>query len=347
MKKTLVALSILAASAGSAQAFELYNQDGTLVAIKGEVDIYLQTSEIDMKDNTLDSTQDAHIYTWAYTQIDFEHKINDSVTAFGSFEIEGDGNSTAAFDDVVAGFKGNFGKVSFGETGSSYAALEKTEVSNEQAEFDVVYNSTESAGKGLRYEITVAESLALSADVQTVSDEDSENNYAVAADYGFGDFSVAAAYLKSGATDKGKVNEVEGGNAYGISASADISDLYVAATFTAYDGQGDVNVSGGNNENVKLELGNHEGTSMGVALAYTINDARIYGAYQMIDADKDMDGNKLDAEGTNFYIGADYAIISDLTAYVEYGQAEITGKDVIAAKDGSVSNVTAGIYLSF
>ncbi|MDD9179283.1 MULTISPECIES: porin [Aliivibrio] len=345
MKKTLLALAVMTAASG-ANAFELYNQDGTSVSMKGEVDIYLQTSEIDMKDNSLDSTQDAHIYTWAYTQIDFEHKINDSVTAFGSFEIEGDGNSAAAFDDVVAGFKGNFGKVSLGETGSSYGVLEKTEVSNEQVEFDVVYNSSESKGKGARYEITVLESLALSADLQTRTnsgDKGEKSDYALSADYTFGDFSVAAAYL-----DSGKVNKADkGGNAFGVSASADISDLYVAATFTSYEGQGDVGVSGGNNDNVKLELGNHEGTSMGIALAYTINDARIYGAYQMIDADKDMDGNKLDAEGTNFYVGADYAIISNLTAYVEYGQAEITGKDVIVTKDGSVSNVTAGIYLSF
>ncbi len=347
MKKTLVALSVLAASTGSVQAFELYNQDGTSISMKGEVDVYLQTSKVDVKDNSKDSTEDAHIYTWAYTQIDFDHKINDLVTAFGSFEIEGDGNSTAKFDDVVAGFKGDFGKLSLGETGSSYGALEKAEVSNEQAEFDVVYNSTESAGKGLRYQITVAESLALSADIQTVADDKDENNYAVSADYSFGNFSVASAYLKSGTTGKGTADEVKGGDAFGVSASADISDLYVAATFTSYKGQGGINVSGGNNDSGLINIGNHEGTSAAVALAYTINDARIYGAYQMMDADKDMAGNKIDGKGTNYYVGLDYALISNLTTYVEYGHAKITGKDIVAAKDGSVSNVTAGIYLSF
>ncbi|MDD9194812.1 porin [Aliivibrio sp. S3MY1] len=347
MKKTLVALSVLAASAGSAQAFELYNQDGTTVAVKGEVDVYLQTSEVDVKDNSKDSTEDVHIYTWAYTQIDFDHKINDSVTAFGSFEIEGDGNSAAKFDDVVAGFKGDFGKLSLGETGSSYGALEKAEVSNEQAEFDVVYNSTESKGKGLRYEITVLDSLALSADVQTVADEKDENNYAVSADYTFDDFSVAGAYLKSGTTGKGTGSEIKGGDAFGISASADIANLYIAGTFTSYHGQGGINVSGGNNDTGTINIGNHEGTSMGLALAYTMNDARIYGAYHMIDADKDMTGNKIDGEGTNYYVGVDYAVISNLTAYVEYGQAELSGKDIVDADNGSVSNVTAGIYLSF
>ncbi|WP_394134248.1 porin [Aliivibrio fischeri] len=346
MKKTLVALAVMTAASG-ANAFELYNQDGTTVAVKGEVDVYLQTSEIDVKDNSLDSTEDAHIYTWAYAQIDFDHKINDSVTAFGSFEIEGDGNSAAKFDDVVAGFKGDFGKVSLGETGSSYGALEKAEVSNEQAEFDVVYNSTESDGKGLRYEITVLESLALSADVQTVADEKDENNYAVSADYTFGDFSVAGAYLKSGTTNKGQVDEIEGGNAFGVSASADIANLYIAGTFTSYEGQGGINVSGGNNDSGTINIGNHEGTSMGLGLAYTINDARIYGAYHMINADKDMAGNKIDGEGTNFYVGVDYAVISNLTAYIEYGQAELSGKDIADEDDGSVSNVTAGIYLSF
>ncbi|WP_159654358.1 porin [Vibrio atypicus] len=339
MKKTLVALAILAA--GSANAFELYNQDGTSVAVKGEVDLYVQTSEA-QKDGEAKSKENAHVYTWAYAQIDFEHALNDDVAVFGSFEIEGDGNSAAKFDDVVGGFKGDFGKLSIGETGSSYGALEKAEVSNEQAEFDVVYNSSESAGKGIRFETTVAENLALSADIQTRADEDDDANYAVSADYATDAFSVAVAYLASG--DQGKKTDpdyVEGGSAYGISASLDvIENLYLAATFTKYDGQGEVGVSGGNNDGVKLEFANHEGTSMGLAAAYTIDKARIYAAYHQVQADKLADGTKLDDTATGYYVGADYAVLSNVTAYLEYGAADVENV-------GDYSNVIAGMYIAF
>jgi len=336
MKKTLLALAVMTA-AGSANAFELYNQDGTSVAIKGEVDLYVKSDEIKPEGGEK-SKQDAHVYTWAYAQIDFEHALNDSVAVFGSFEIEGDGNSAAAFDDVVGGFTGDFGKLSIGETGSSYAALEKAEVSNEQAEFDVVYNSSESAGKGIRFETTVAENLALSADIQTRADKDDDANFAVSADYSTDAFSVAVAYMDSGDQDAGLV---KGGSAYGISASLDVvENLYLAATFTSYEGQGNVGVSGGNNDNVEIELGNHEGTSMGLAAAYTIDKARIYTAYHQIDADKDMAGNKLDAKATNYYVGVDYALHSNVTTYVEYGSVDVDTA-------GEYSNVTAGMYIAF
>jgi predicted porin len=339
MKKTLVALAILAA--GSANAFELYNQDGTSVAIKGEVDVYVKTDEA-KPDGGETSKQDAHVFAWAYAQVDFEHALNDDVAVFGSFEIEGDGNSAAKFDDVVGGFKGDFGKLSIGETGSSYGALEKAEVSNEQAEFDVVYNSSESAGKGIRFETTVAEDLALSADIQTRADEDDDANYAISADYATDAFSVAVGYMASG--DQGKKTDadyVEGGSAYGISASLDVvENLYLAATFTKYDGQGNVGVSGGNNDNVEIELGNHEGTSMGLAAAYTIDKARIYTAYHQINADKDMDGDKLDLTASNYYVGVDYAVHSNVTAFVEYGASDL--EDL-----GTYSNVIAGMYIAF
>jgi predicted porin len=79
---------------------------------------------------------------------------------------------------------------------------------------------------------------------------------------------------------------------------------------------------------------------MGLAAAYTIDKARIYTAYHQIDADKDMAGNKLDAKATNYYVGVDYALHSNVTTYVEYGSVDVDTA-------GEYSNVTAGMYIAF
>ena len=51
MKKTLVALSVLAAAA-NVNAAELYSAEGSSVSLKGEVDVYLKQSEVDQTATT-------------------------------------------------------------------------------------------------------------------------------------------------------------------------------------------------------------------------------------------------------------------------------------------------------
>ena len=101
MKKTLLALAI-AATATSVNAAEIYANDDTKVGLKGEVDIYLTTSEVDQIAGG-SKKEEADVSTWAKIQLDAEQKLNDQFTAFASFEIESKG-SDAKFDDVLVGF---------------------------------------------------------------------------------------------------------------------------------------------------------------------------------------------------------------------------------------------------
>ena len=333
MKKTLLALAVLTA-AGSVSAANLYEEGNTSVNVSGEVDILLKTLDHSNDVTGLDKSNDPEISGWAVTQFDIDHKISDAVTVFGSFEIEGDNGGAAKFDDTRIGFKGDFGKVTLGETGSSYALLEKAELTNEGADADVVYDSSESKGHGIRYQIDLGP-VALSADIQTAADENTDADYAFGADYAIGDFTIGAAYLQ------GKESANYDSTAVGVSASYEANGLYVAATYTQYEGQSEVNIEGGDSTG---ELTAHDGNSMGVAVSYKIEEVKIYAAYHMINADKDTAGNSVDGDLTNYYVGAEYAVSDNLTAFGEYNAADIEGTS-IANQD--MSQFIAGLYLSF
>ncbi|MGD8230703.1 porin [Vibrio sp. TRT 1302] len=334
MKKTLVALAVLAAA--SANAGNLYENEATSVKVSGEVDTVIKTLKTKSAGATV-TDEDAQVYAWANVQFDVDHKLSDSVTAFGSFEMEADNGKEVKVDDAKIGFKGNFGKVTFGETGSSYAVLEKAELTNEGADVDVVYNSSESDGHGIRYEITVADALSLSADLQTNKDQNTDNDWAVSADYAIADFTIGAAYLQANEKNKGYDR-----NSMGLSVSYEANGLYVAATYTQYEGQGDVNVEGGDST---YELPDHDGNTYALAASYSWDAYKVYGAYQVLSADKATSGASLDADLDNYYVGFEYAVMSNLTAFVEYNVAELSGGSVANKQEADFA--AAGLYLTF
>jgi outer membrane pore protein E/outer membrane porin protein LC len=334
MKKTLVALAVLATA--SANAGNLYENDATSVKVSGEVDTVIKTLKTKSGGATV-SDEDAQVYAWANVQFDVDHKLSDSVTAFGSFEMEADNGDTVKVDDAKVGFKGNFGKVTFGETGSSYAVLEKAELTNEGADVDVVYNSSESDGHGIRYEITVADSLSLSADIQTNKSETVDNDWSISADYAIADFTIGAAYLQA---DE-KTQDYDR-NSLGLSVSYEANGFYVAGTYTQYEGQGDVNVEGGDST---ANLGDHDGNTYALAASYSWDAYKVYGAYQVLEADKLTSGASIDADLDNYYVGFEYAVMANLTAFVEYNVAELSGGDVANKQEADFA--AAGLYLTF
>ncbi|CAH8236373.1 porin [Vibrio aestuarianus] len=334
MKKTLLALAVMAA-AGSAQAGNLYDNDVTSVNISGEVDTVLK--QLTTKSGgTKVTDNDAQVTAWANAQFDIDHKLSDSVTAFGSFEVEADNGENVKVDDARIGFKGDFGKFTFGETGAAYGILEKAELTNEGADTDVVYDTTESAGHGIRYDITVLDSLALAADYQTNKDENKDADWSISADYAVAGFTIGAAYFQ------GDESAGYDSTSVGVSASYEIEGFYVAATYTDYKGQGDVNVEGGEST---ASLGDHDGNSAALAMSYSWDAYKVYGAYQTIMADKTTSGASIDADLDNWYIGFEYAVMSNLTAFVEYNGAELSGSDVVKKQEADFAAL--GLYLTF
>lgn len=338
MKKTLLALAVLAASS-SVSAAEIYGSETSKVSVKGEVDAYLATGEVEKFDDTKDE-KDADIYTWAKIQMDAEHQLNADFKAFASFEIEtkdiAGGDSTAKFDDVYVGVKTDSWGVAVGEVGylaESLDAIQKDDISNEGNYMGSTGgHHRESAGHGAVFKGEFIEGLVLVADVNTTSDKDVDNTYGISADYSFSNYSIGASFL-TGDAEKDVDYSV-----MGVSASAEFGGLYLAATFASYEG---------NKGYGYWDSANYQsGTTMGVAAAYQLDKTRLYTTYAIANADEDTKtGASLGAaevDMTNLVVGVDYAVLDNITIFAEYQMA-----DYDSVKTYDASTTIAGVYYAF
>lgn len=293
MKKTLLALSITALFATSAQAANLYEADGTAVSMKGEVDAIF--TYVNADDDSKD--EDGKIHSWGQVQFDVTTKVSESVNALASFEIEANDGEEVKLDDAWIGFAGDFGTVKFGETGSSYAVLEKAELANESADKDVDYADSEGSGRAVRFEKAVGP-VALSANYSFV-EGDGDNDFALSADYSAEMFTVGAAYFNGG-------DDI---SSMGVSASVELAGLFAAATYTVNERAGDVDFN-----------------TAAFSASYALADiATVYGSYQIQDDDMDI---------TNFYAGVSGDITANITAFAEYNATEENNADTDAIYAG-------------
>ncbi|MCP3701182.1 MAG: porin [Aliivibrio sp.] len=326
MKKTILA-ALIASTATTAIAGDIYSNETTKVSFGGEVDAYLSTMD------TPSQQQDADVNVWAKVQMDAEQKINDSLTGFASFEIQSgswyDGtNPNATFDDVLVGVKTDVWGVAVGEVGDlaeSADAIQKDDITNEGMYMGSAGgNHRESDGKGAVAKVKVGP-MVFVADVNTVTDSEIGNTYGVSADLQHEMFSVGAAYISGEATAQ---DDYE---LYGVSVSAEINGLYVAATYAEFEGSKDFAFY--TTDTVA------DGNTIGLAASYQLNETRIYTTYAIASIDN-TDAKEY-GDTTNWVIGADYAVASNISTFVEYQQAEADWE----ADDAST--VVAGVYYSF
>ncbi len=347
MKKTLLSL-LVASVAGNAFAGDIYSTDTTKVAVSGEVDGYLATTDIN------GTKTDADVNMWAKVQMDLEQKLSDELTGFASFEIEAgswyDGtDADARFDDVLIGIKAENWGVAMGEVGDlagSADAIEKDDITNEGNYMGSAGgNHRESAGKGFVAKAKFGP-MVFVADVNTVADTDTDHTYGVSADFQHDLFTLGASYITGEVAAKDAVHSINPANGnplvtpatagsdyekMGISASTEFAGVYLAATYTDFEG-----VNGfGFYKSDELTKGN----AVGVAASYSINNARVYTTYSMADVEK-MAGSD-EGDTSNWVIGADYAITNNILAFAEYQQAEADWE----AKDSMT--VVTGVYYAF
>lgn len=341
MKKTILAL-LIASTASTAIAGEIYSTDTTNVSMKGEVDAYLATTDIN------GTKSDADINVWAKIQMDAEQKLNDQLTGFASFEIEAgsyydDTDTAANFDDVFVGVKTDTWGIAVGEVGDvaeSADAIQKDDITNEGNYMGSAGgNHRESKGNGIVAK-TKFGPMTFVADINTTNENNLDSTYGLSADYANDMFSVGASFIQ-GETDTDEDYEL-----YGVSASAQIEGLYLAATYAEFKGTDSFGfyktagtTTNANDWNEKTSYELVEGNTIGLAAAYQINDARIYTTYAIASIDNTATNTYGDT--ANWVIGADYAVASNITAFAEYQQG-----DADWAIDDSMTVVT-GVYYSF
>jgi len=329
MKKTLLALSVMIAT-GSASAAEIYGSDTTKVSLKGEVDAYLAADEVN------DEKSNADVSTWAKIQLDAAHKINDSFTAFASFEAEGD-DSYFDLDDVYVGLKTDTWGVAVGEVGDfgdSVDAIQKDDITNEGNYPYATSHQTESKGKGISLKGEFVEGLTLIVDAHTQSDDDTDNTYGISADYTFANYSIGATYTAGDAHGEDNVDY----SVAGVSVSAEFSGLYLAATYSAYEGIDSFGY---------WDTDSHmSGDSYGVAASYQLDKTRLYTTYSFTSSDENTEtGVNADVDVANFVVGVDYALAKNILVFAEYQTAEFD--DAAASDKLDAYTATAGVYYAF
>ncbi|MDW6016622.1 porin [Vibrio plantisponsor] len=297
MKKTLLALAVFAA-AGSAQAIELYNQDGVTVQLKGDIEVrYKKTT--DKEDNLKQEIDDADI------GFDTRYQVNDDFQIGGYIEYSGDSSDrtqgTVANGNTYVGFYSNtFGSLKFGK-------------------LDTVMDD---AGIGNDYMFGISSFFG--------DDLDFGGEEAVRYDYDAGAF-----YFSLGYNQDEYNNHVYNRDSY---FDAKVGARVAGFDFTVFHGQADVDgasVAGtddisltgvevryGGIENLNLEFGYYatdlgygdEGDTFGVAADYTM-DAWSF-SFGVSNTDFDLASEE---DFTAWFVNAGYGIAPNTTLYAEIG----------------------------
>ncbi|UJF19691.1 porin [Vibrio sp. SS-MA-C1-2] len=359
MKRTLLAL-LVAATASNAMAANIYQNDTTSVGLKGEIDATMSKSSIDGAEAGAKDDLDADVDMWAKIQMDINHKINDTFGLKGSFEIESDsgysnpfskynlsnadlsedkGNSMKADDVYVALSMGDNWVAAAGEIGDVGDSLDAITIdnTNEGLGFMDDYNaaSVESRGHAIGVKGKVA-GVTVVADTYFNQDTDVDQSYGISAEYDIAGFTVGATYQGGQ-----KVADVDYYNT-GVAVGYAIGNFSAKVNYVAFEGYGFANGESANADNA-------EGNQVGLSAAYQIQNARVYFSGGLASADAvDTEGNELSQGDTDlsfFTVGTDYQITNNLTAFVEYSQANYDYD--IDQEDTTQQFGIMGVYFTF
>jgi predicted porin len=304
MKKTLVALSVLAA-AGSAQAIELYNQDKVTVNMTGDVEIVYVKGTAD-GDEFKQEIQDADF------GFDTRYAVNDDVQVGAFWEFSGaDTNADASVGDVYMGlYSQSVGSIKFGKTAT---ALDDAGIGSDY-QFGVssfFSNGTPFAGhEVVKYELDKGNfygTVSYMQDKQGYNGLGENGNFFDAklggrvADFDFTGFVGQAEFKEAGLTD------ADGVDIDGLKET-------IWALEARYAGV----------ENLNLELGYYSlgadpkdadsqtDGSIAAAADYTLNSWKFATGVSQTNPDE---GDKV----VNWFLNAGYALAPSTTAYAEVG----------------------------
>ena len=131
MKKTLLAVALTAATAGTAHAATVYDQDGTSLAIGGFVEarmqfnqapnaINIENNQFSIVNNSISNANDDSRF-----RVSFNGKsvIKDDLYAIGSSEVEFVGKGIHQVRKIYAGIGGNFGIITYGKQFGALGAI--------------------------------------------------------------------------------------------------------------------------------------------------------------------------------------------------------------------------------
>ncbi|HAS6348342.1 TPA: porin [Vibrio vulnificus] len=313
MKKTLVALAVMA-FAGSANAgIEIFNKDGVSVNLKGDIEVvYVKGTA---KDSEL--TQEIQDADFGF---DVRYAVNDDLQFGGYWEFDG------ASKDVT------LGNDSITKVGDAYVALYSKSLGS--FKFGRTCGALDDAGIGSDYQFGV------NAFFQ--NDSDFCGDEAIRYDIDKGNFYATAAIIQD-KKDKNKLGV--DGSYFDAKAGYRVADF----DFTAYFGSADLAKTAQEEtllglegrfagiENVELAVAYYkldgditETDTIALTATYSLDKLKLAAGFSTTDAGAD--------DVANYYVNAGYGIAPSTTAYVELG-----GNDA----DNSELGLAFGVKASF
>lgn len=305
MNKTLIALAVSAAAmTAGVNAGEIYNQDGTSLALGGRAE-----ARLSLKDGKAEDASRVRINVLGKTQ------INDSLYGLGFYEGEfttadkggevDKGSNDLTNRYAFAGIGGDFGLVTYGKNDGALGVI--TDFTDIMA-----YHGNKAA-----YKLTVADradnmltyagqfdDLAVKASYRFADRTDGQNSmtdnykdngedgYSLSAIYAFADtgFAVGAGYADQNKSDQ-----------WMLAASYAINDLYFAGTYV--DGQD------------KSGVNKKDKTGYELAAKYTMQQTVFTTSYNYLESK--TSGQKTD-EADSIAIDATYFFKPNFRSYISY-----------------------------
>ena len=318
MKKTILALAVMTA-AGSAQAVELYDQDGATVNLGGDIEVRYKKG-VDKGDELKQEIHDSDL------NFDIRYELNDNLSVGGYWSLndlatDGDGG-----DAYVSLISSDLGTLKVGNTATQ---LDDTGIGSDYL-FGIkslVDSADFSGDEVIRYDLDKKAFYAGVALMQDKANADRLGKDGSFADFKAGarvaDFDFSAFYGAAELRGK-KDDEV---------LNEDHSTLAVQATFSGV-------------ENLNLQAGyylvdidkktagdtDYDTTTYAIAADYTMDKVKFAGGYSSTDFSDDSEDH------SDWFLNAGYSVATNTTVY-----AEVAGND----KKNSQTGFGVGVTSSF
>jgi len=304
MKKTLLALAVMTA-AGSANAFEVYNQDGVTVGFHGDIEVVYKNETT--RSSFQQEIQDADF------GFDVRYAVNEEVTIGGYWEFDGaTGENTINVnrgDTYIAFYTQSYGSLKFGDL---CTAIDDAGIGSDfQYGISSFLDDNSPCGdEAIRYDYDNGSFYGTLGFIQDKLDELSgegtnTENLDIKAGYRVADFDFTVFY--------GDVDQV--------AANSDVTKLGLEARYSGIDNLGLAVAYYA----VDSDAANSDASTIALNAEYSMDKWTFAGGYSI--ADHDVASLEVD----QWYVNAGYGIAPNTTTYAELGGDDADNSDVALA----------------
>ncbi|GIC75813.1 porin [Moritella sp. F3] len=309
MKKTILASAILLA--GAANAAEVYSNDDTTISLGGS-----------FRGNVVVNSSDDVKFQDAGSRFDIKavKDIEDGLKAFGHLEVKYSGSTgdTLYMQKAIVGLEHDvYGTATLGKQ----MGLNDDLVMNDFSYENGVYNEDNALfGSDSEDQLKYAKSFGGASVVVSLMDQDT---YAIGGTYEVAGLTVGGSY--NIANDRTVNAVVVDNSTYIVGAQYSLDALTLGVQYQS------------------SEVGSEDFSAYGLGAHYQLGQAGVYAMYDVLDGK--FDDSVLKGDGSIIVLGADYELVKDVKAYVEFDSSDF---DV----DGSASSdsdekVTIGARVYF